>query len=108
MQNTCEKHEKFVMESNCPSMTHEEATVTVPVSVRAFANVGNVEFKCMGQAVVTRNSDFTPGRPCAVSKFTISQKLRVDIPIKFKAEAETGEGYVDFASLTENDPEKYK
>jgi len=84
------------MEHSCPAKVFEEAKVTVPCEVRAFAEVGHVELKCKGEPVVTRNSVCTPGRPGAVSRFTVSQRLRVDIPLVFSAEAEVGEGHVDF------------
>ncbi|MCL2817700.1 MAG: hypothetical protein FWD39_04875 [Clostridiales bacterium] len=104
--SACEKYEKFVMDCGCPTVAHEEATVTVPIAVRAHAELGDVELNCMGHAIVTRNSDLTPGKPCAVSKFTVSQKIRVDIPIKFNMEAEVGQEHVEFASLAGNDHDR--
>lgn len=106
MHNKCEKYEKFSMDGGCPMVAHEEATITVPVAVRASAEWGEAELKCLGAAVVTRNSDLTPGKPCAVSKFTVSQKIRVDIPLKFNAEVELGQEHVEFASLAGNDPDR--
>ena len=96
MENRCEKHEKFRLDGGCPSNTCEEAAVTLPVEVRAFADVGDVELMCLGPVVVRRNSSDTPGRPCAVSKFTISQRMRVIIPVTFNAEADIGESHVEF------------
>ena len=96
MDNRCQKHKNWISESNCSSNAFEEMNITVPVAVRGFADVGNVEFKCMGPSVITRNCDRTPGNPCAVSKFTVSQRLRVDIPIDFGAKADVGEGHVEF------------
>jgi len=103
MDNRYEKIEKYTLEGGCPTNAFEEAIVTVPVVVHACADVGHVELKCMGPAVITRNSDDAPGKPHAVSKFTVKQRLRVDIPIVFGAKADVGEGYVDFSS-SENDP----
>ena len=96
----CEKKEKFCLKGGCPSVTSETANVTVPVAVRAFADVGEVELKCLGGAVVTRNSRRANGVPCGhgVSEFTISQRMRVDIPIKFNMETEIGEAQVEFES----------
>ena len=96
MNQRFEKHEKFRMENGCPAKACEEVTVTVPITVSACSEVGDVTLQCMGHAVITRNDDDPPGCPCAVSKFTISQKMRVDIPIIFFAEADVGEGHVDF------------
>ena len=98
MNNKYEKHEKYVLEGGCPASASEDVNVTVPVTVRAYANCGNVELHCMGGAVVTRNSNDTPGRPDMISKFTVSQKMRVEIPMMFGCECDVGEGYVDFDS----------
>ena len=94
----CEKIEKFCFEGVCPSKASETANVTVPVAVRTSVDVGNVEFKCLGASVITRNSDRTPGSACkcGLSEFTISQRMRVDIPVKFGLEVDVGEGHVDF------------
>jgi len=91
------KHEKFIMDSGCPAKACEEALVTVPVEVRAFAEVQEVELTCVGSPVINRDSDVTPGCPGAVSKFTISQKLRVEIPIIFRAETEIGQDHVVYS-----------
>jgi len=50
----------------------------------------------MGRPYVTKNCHETPGRPGAISKFTVIQKLRVEIPMEYRAEAEVGEAYVDY------------
>ena len=92
-----EKVERFVLMGGCPANVKEEAKVTVPVAVRAFAEVKDVELKCQGEPVVTCNSQETPGCPGAVSRFTVSQRMRVTIPIVFRAETEGGEGHVVFS-----------
>ena len=103
MADRCEKHERFILEGGCPAKAFEEAIVTVPVEVRAFADIGDVDLHCVGDPVITRNSDCAPGCPGAVSKFTIKQKLRVDVPILFGAECNVGEGHVVYAPVTTND-----
>ena len=107
MVNGYEKRQKFILEHGCPANAWEEATVTVPVEVCAFVDVDDAKLKCMGPPVITKNCDHTPGRPCAVSKFTVSQKLRVDIPMLFGMEADVGEGHIDFDS-NGDDPCKCK
>ena len=107
MSNKFEKHEKYILEGGCPAKASEEVRVTVPVTVRAFADCDKVELHCIGGAVITKNCDDTPGRPDKVSKFTVSQKMRVEIPIVFGAECDVGEGHVDF-DLDDNDCPKRK
>ena len=98
MDSRYAKIEKHILENGCPSNAFEEVNVTVPITVRAYADIGNVDLKCMGSAVITRNCDDPPGVPHAVSKFTVRQKMRVDIPIVFGAETDVGEGYIEFPS----------
>ena len=85
-------------EGKCPMKASEEAIVSVPVTVRAFCQTEEAEVECMGRPFVIKNCHETPGRPGAVSKFTVVQKLRVEIPMEYRAEAEVGEAYVDYPS----------
>lgn len=96
MTNNCEKHERFILEGGCPAVAFEEAQVTVPVTVQAGAEAHEVKLSCNGGPHITYNSDVTPGVPCAVSKFTISQRLLVEIPVVFNAEADIGTAHVKF------------
>lgn len=102
MPNRYERQE--FLDGGCPTNAFEEMNVTLPVTVHAYANVGNVLLSCMGPSVVTRNSDDTPGYHGATSKFTISQRLRVDIPVVFGADADIGEEHVYFTSSDSPDP----
>jgi len=95
MSNSYEKYDKYTMESGCPAWTYEEAEVTVPVVFYAGADVGKVEMKCMGEPCVKCNAD-PHGKPGALSRFTISQRLRVEIPVVFSAEADIGEACVKY------------
>ncbi|MCL2343252.1 MAG: hypothetical protein FWC62_05070 [Firmicutes bacterium] len=103
-----EKVERFVLMGGCPANVKEEAKVTVPCAVRAFAEVKDVELKCQGEPVVTCNSDEAPGCPGAVSKFTVSQRMLITIPIVFRAEADVGEGHVVFCPCPGECPHKDK
>ena len=95
-----EKHEKYILEGDCPVKAFEELDVTVPMEVHAFAEIGEVTCCCLDSARITRNADKVRGCPHACSKFTISQKLRVDIPITFVTETEVGEAHIDFESFS--------
>ena len=105
-----EKLERHMMDRGCPARASEEADVTVPVIVRARSDVREVELKCVGEPRITFNSDVTPGRPGAVSRFTVSQRLRVEIPIIFFAEADVGEGHVKYKNgeRCEGEPERFE
>jgi len=98
-----EKREYFDSKHGCPAKIHEEVDVTVPCIVRADVEVGEADIRCMGSCIVTRNSSVTPGRPGAVSRFTVCQKMCVDIPMTFHCNCEVGEGHVHFEHGSDND-----
>lgn len=105
--NKPNRYEKFEFSGGgCPAGAYEDVYVTVPVAVRAFVDIGDVEIVCNGSPIITRNSYDVLGTPGAVSYFTVKQNLGVDIPMTFGAEADVGEGHVYFPSSAdvEDDP----
>jgi len=99
-----QRFERYVMESGCPVNAAQELEIAVPATVRAHAEIGDVHLCCADSGIVAANSSEVAGRPNAVSRFTIKQKLRVDIPVKFEVEAFVGEGHVNFDSVDIRDP----
>jgi|GEM_PF-1732722 len=104
VQHEGQKFERYVMESGCPVNASQELEVAVPATVRARAEIGDVNLCCADSGIISANGCEVTGRPNAVSKFTIKQKLRVDIPVKFEVEAFVGEGHVNFDSADIRDP----
>jgi len=80
----------------CPSKTKQEVKITVPVEVRAAAKVGRIDIDCLGCPVIGENGLVPAGEHCATSRFTVSQRIRVEIPIVFEAEVEVGDERVHF------------
>lgn len=81
--------------AGCSAVGFQDVSVSIPVTIRPFGEVGNAKTQCLGKAVVASGSDYCPGKPGEVCKFTISQKLRVEVPVIFGARAEVGEAVVD-------------
>lgn len=79
----------------CPTMSYQDVNVCIPVTIKAFGDVGNVKTKCLEKAVVTSGCDACKGKCEAVCKFTVSQKLRVEVPIIFGARVEGGDALID-------------
>jgi hypothetical protein len=90
-----DKFERFALNGGCSSSTNEDISVSVPVSIRANCNVGNVDIDRVGPATIDRCCD-TCGRPNAVDKFVVTQRIRVEIPLEFGAECDVGQSFVDF------------
>ena len=71
-----------------PAVGYQEVDVCVPVTVKPFANVLAPKIKCVGTPVVCAGEGECKGNCGNVCKFTISQKIKVEIPVIFGAKAE--------------------
>lgn len=87
----CKKMDK----AGCSATGYQDVNVCIPVTIKPFGEAGNAKTKCLGKAVVSAGCDHCPGKPGDVCKFTISQKLRVEVPVIFGARAEVGEASVE-------------
>ena len=97
MENKCEKHEKFILNGGCPAKTSQEVDVTLPIDIRAFADVGHVRIQCQGRPVIIKDEiEQLSGGRCQVSRFKIRQRMRIEIPVVFKAETDIGPEHVEF------------
>lgn len=82
-------------EPGCPAMGCQDVTVCVPVTIKPYGQVGNAKVQCLGQPIVRSGCDLCPGNQDGVCQFTISQKLRVQVPVFFGAQAEAGKASAD-------------
>ena len=81
--------------SGCTAVGMQDVDVCVPVTVKPFGKAGNVTTKCLGKAVVALGNEYCPGKKDGVCKFTITQKLRIEVPVIFGAEVEIGDASVE-------------
>lgn len=79
----------------CSAIGHQDVKVCIPVTIKPFGEAGNVKTKCVGEAVVEKGCAKCEGKPGEECKFTITQKLRIDVPVIFGARAEIGDAAVD-------------
>lgn len=82
-------------EIGCPAVGYQDVDVCIPITIKAFGEVGNAKTQCLGESVISSGSDICLGKPGEVCKFTISQRLRVEVPVIFGARAEAGEALID-------------
>lgn len=90
-----EELERERCKTGCSATGFQDVKVCIPVTIKPFGEVGNAKTECLGKPVVTPGCDGCPGKPGGVCKFTISQKLRVEVPVIFGARAEAGEASVE-------------
>ncbi len=90
----------------CPVVGYQDVDVCVPVVIKPFGEVGNARTQCIGKPEVYAGYTVGKGRPDEVCCFTISQKLRVEVPVVFGARAEIGETAIDCGCAEEKDHHK--
>jgi hypothetical protein len=78
----------------CPAVGTHYANVGVPVTVKPFAIPGPVTVECYGSPLMSQDEQCR-GKIGAVCHFTISQKIKIDIPVDFGAAIKVGETYVE-------------
>ena len=79
----------------CPTTSYQDVNVCIPVTIKAFGEIGNVKTQCLGKAVVASGCDTCKGKCDDVCKFTVSQRLRVEVPIIFGARVEGSDAMID-------------
>lgn len=82
-------------EIGCSTVGYQDVDVCIPITIKAFGEAGNAKTQCLGKSVISSGSDACWGKPGGACKFTISQKLRVEVPVIFGARAEAGEAIID-------------
>lgn len=82
-------------ETGCSTVGFQDVNVCIPVTIKPFGEAGNAKTTCIGKAVISSECDECPGKTGEVCKFTISQKLRVEVPVIFGARAEIGEASIE-------------
>lgn len=78
----------------CPAVGTQFANVCVPVTVKPFAIPGPVTVDCFGEPVIA-SEECCRGKVGQVCHFTISQKIKIEIPVDFGAAVKVGETFVD-------------
>lgn len=79
----------------CPVVGYQDVNVSIPVTIKPFGEAGNARTQCLGSAVVTSGIERGQGKPDGACRFTIRQRLRVEVPVIFGARAEIGDAIVD-------------
>ena len=90
----------YCSEHECVTRAYQEAKVCVPVTVTPFANIGEITTECCGKATISRENNCR-GKENKSCKFTISQKIKVEIPVEFGASTNVGGTFVDCDCSTE-------
>lgn len=79
----------------CPAVGSQTATICLPVTVKPYALTGKAKLECCGKPVIAPACKKCHGIPNGKCEYTISQTIRVDLPVEFGATVATGETFVD-------------
>ena len=90
-----EKHDNFCTEEKCDTKAQQSATVCVPVTITPFAKVGTICTECCGRPTISTKHEHCKGIENGSCKFTISQKIKVEIPVEFGANTTVGGTFVE-------------
>lgn len=77
----------------CKKTAKHYLDVTVPVSIKPDADVGEIEVECCGEPVVRCSDDKKPGKDTC--RLYIVQKIAVKIPVIYKLCTDVGESMTD-------------
>lgn len=81
-------------EQVCPAVGCQTASICVPVTVTPFAHTGAPFTECCGDPVVAPGENACCGIRNGSCSFTISQNIRVAVPVQFGAQTTVGDAYV--------------
>ena len=90
-----EKHDGYYEGGRCDTKAYQSAVVCIPVTISPFAKVGTIVTECCGKPVVSGKHCNCKGEENGSCKFTISQKIKVEIPVEFGANTTVGGTFVD-------------
>lgn len=79
----------------CPALGTQTATVCLPVTICPHAITGPAKIHCFGEPVIKPCQCHCKGKPNGRCTFTISQKIKVEIPVEFGATVDIGETFID-------------
>ena len=82
-------------EEECITKAYQSANVCLPVTVTPFANVGEIKTECCGDAIISRDDKCCKGAPNKSCRFTITQKIKVEIPVEFGANTNVGGTFIN-------------
>lgn len=91
-----ERHDEMRYdEERCDTKALQTATICVPVTIAPFAKVGTIVTECCGKPEVSQRHTKCKGIENGSCKFTISQKIKVEIPVEFGANTTVGGTFVE-------------
>ena len=77
-----------------PVVGTQKAKVSVPITISPYAFAYPAKVVCFGEPTITCNLR-AKGKPNGMCNLTITQTLKIDVPVEFGAQVKYGNTYVD-------------
>ena len=82
---------------DCKSIIEKFLTICLPVTTTPYVRIGRIKTECCGNPIVSAKK---PEKCCedmkdGCCKFTIIQKMKIEIPIDFNADTKIDDLFVD-------------
>ena len=88
---------------NCPTKSFQKIEISLPVTTKPFAKVGEIETKCCGDPELGTATALLNQSLGEELVFVIKQKICVEIPVTFGCETETKEMKVTGNEISTHD-----
>ncbi|MGO5053510.1 hypothetical protein ACTQ6A_13550 [Lachnospiraceae bacterium LCP25S3_G4] len=79
----------------CSGVGSQLATICLPVSVTPYAITGPASFHCCGDMIITPACNECCGKENGSCDFTITQTIKIDIPVEFGASVKIGDTFIE-------------
>ena len=99
-----EKHNDYCGEERCDTKAFQTANICVPVTITPFAKIGTICTECCGKPLISNRHEHCKGIENGNCKFTISQKIKVEIPVEFGANTTVGGTFVECEHMHDGSP----
>lgn len=90
-------------EKACPGIGSQLATVCLPVSIQPYAITGPAMVECCGDMILMHSCNHCRGKVDGECDFTITQTIKIDIPVEFGATVKVGDTFVECGCLSGDD-----
>ena len=95
-------------EEGCPVMVGQTAGVCVPVTISPYVRMGHTHTIRYGEPVIGPGACGCAGTKNGSCSFTVTQDIRVCVPLEFCAYTQAGDVYVsDIGTAARNDDGDY-
>ncbi|MBQ9280436.1 MAG: hypothetical protein IJ215_05295 [Clostridia bacterium] len=94
-------------DTDCKEIVEKFVSLEIPVKVSPDVEVKHTKSECCGRAIIvpSRHHKYEMGKEDNDCEFTIVQKMKIEIPVKFKVKTDVKDPFID-CELKKDDDKK--